>query len=76
MHGVEHSGMSRESEKAGSAQREWDGEKGVHMDIRQGGWERGLVGVGRAGAVVVVCVSWGPRWLLGLGSREKLGQMV
>lgn len=38
--------MSRESGKAESAQREWDGEKGVHVDITQGD-EEGLGGCGQ-----------------------------
>lgn len=62
--GVGHSGMSREPGEAGPAHRGWDGEEGVHTDIRRGGRE-GLGG------------SWGPRQLAGLGSRgEGPGQMV
>lgn len=48
-------------------------EKRVHKDIRldEGGQERGLVGGGGGWGV-----SWGPRQLAGLGSREGPGQTV
>lgn len=69
--GVGHSGMSREPGKAGSAHSGWGGEDGVHTDIRQGEQGQGTGGWGQE-----LGISWGPRQLLGLGSREGPGQMV